>query len=157
MEKVLVDLKKGPKHWYNEVVKAKITPRDIALGFSVGLFIGMLALPILNFILLVLALAILRVNKLAVMFGYVLVLWPTSPFIYYTSLRIGVFIFGGGNFDGINSVTFDLIRQYGIKFALGNLIFAAAASITSFLLIYLGAKLAEKIKKKNLPPSDGLT
>lgn len=157
MEKIILDLKKGPKHWYNEVVKAKITPRAIALGFGVGLFIGMLALPIINFILLVLALATLRVNKLAVMFGYVLVLWPTSPFIYYTSLRIGLAIFGGGSFEGINSVTFDLIRQYGIKFIAGNLIFAAAASISSFFLIYLGAELIEKIKKKNLPPNDGLT
>ncbi|MFH1332529.1 MAG: DUF2062 domain-containing protein [archaeon] len=154
MRKILLDLKKGPKHWYNEVIQARIGPREIALGFGIGVFTGMLAVPIINILLLLLAIAILRINKLAAFLGYVLLLWPTSPFIYYTSLRIGMWIFGNGKIGSVSDVTFQLIKQYGVSFILGNLIFSGFVAVLAFLATYGITKTIEIIKKRSLPPND---
>jgi len=148
MRKILLDLKKGPKHWYHEVIQAKIGPKEIALGLSVGIFTGMLALPMINILLLLLAIAILRINKLAAILGYVLFLWPTSPFIYYTSLRIGLWIFGNGKIESVSDVSIELIKQYGIAFITGNLIFSGSIATLAFLATYSITKTIEMIKKK---------
>ncbi|MFH1210502.1 MAG: DUF2062 domain-containing protein [archaeon] len=160
MKKILLDFKHGPRHWYRELVQVKMAPREIALGFSVGVFFTTLALPILNLLLVILAMFLLRVNKIAVMLGYVTVLWPLSPFVYYGSMRLGFFLFGYTvEVPEIKEVTYSLIKQYGVAFIAGNLILSAAIAILSFMVVYSIAKLVEILKKRreNSPPADNPT
>jgi len=158
MRKILLDIRKGPKHWYNEMVKAKMGPFEIAFGFSVGVFCTMIALPVANLLLALLAIALLRVNKLAVMMGYLIVLWPLSPFIYYASLRLGFFLFGKGLTISISEISFEVIKRYVAIFAIGNIILATSAAAAAFFAAYSMAKLVEIIKKRKQkisPPNDG--
>lgn len=149
MRKIFLDLKKGPRHWYNEVVQARIGVREIALGYSVGIFVSMIALPILNILLLLIAISILKVNKLATMLGYITLLWPTTPFIYYLSLRLGLFIFGiNAKIPNAGEISLDLIKKYALAFAFGNILLAASVATAFFLLIYSVGELLSFIKKK---------
>jgi uncharacterized protein (DUF2062 family) len=148
MKKIFLDIKKGPKHWYKEVVTAKITPLEIALGFGVGIFCSMLALPIINLLLALAAIALLRVNKLAVMLGYILILWPLSPIVYYSSLKLGLWIFGKNLVVSISDVSFDLIKRYIAMFAIGNLLLAAATAIAFSIAVYGITKSLEILKKR---------
>ncbi len=149
MEKILLDLKRGPRHWYNELIKAKMSPLEIALGFSVGIFCTMLALPVANLLFALLAIALLRVNKLAVMLGYVVVLWPLSPLVYYLSLKFGFFLFGKKMTISIGQISFSTIKNYIGIFAIGNLLLAALTAVALFIVVYSVAKLVEMVKKKN--------
>ncbi len=149
MHKILLDLKKGPGHWYNEVVKARMSPLEIALGFSIGIFCTMLALPVVNLLFALLAIALLRVNKLAVMLGYAVILWPLSPFVYYLSLRFGFFLVGKNITIDMGQISFDTIKNYIGIFAIGNITLAVLTAMAFFIIIYSVAKLIEIIKKKN--------
>ena len=147
MHKLLLDFKKGPRHWYNELVQAKMAPNEIALGFSVGIFCTLLALPIINLFLALAAMAFLRINKIAVMLGYIIIIFPLSPLTYYTSLRIGFLIFGYKAAIPEN-ITFSMVKDYGLAFAVGNLTLSVGGAALSFLLVYSIAKSIEIIKKR---------
>ncbi len=153
MQKIFLELKKGPKYRYDEVIKARIGPTEVALGFSAGIFTGLLAIPILNLIVLLLAIAVLKINKLAAFLGYVLLLWPTSPFVYYASLKIGLFMFEGGEIGPISNIGFGIIKQYGIAFVVGNLVLATMMAIPAFIAAYSCVKIIEVIKKKKAAAS----
>lgn len=160
MRKILLEIKKGPKYWYEEMIKAKVGPFEIALGFSIGVFCSMLALPIVNFFLALLATALFRVNKLAVMIGYFLVFWPLSPFIYYASLRLGSILFGHALTISVKDISFGLIKNYVAMFAAGNLLLSALTAAAAFFAAYSITKLIGIIKNRRktvLPPGDGAT
>lgn len=157
MRKILLDLKKGPRHWIREVMQAKMTPWEVAFGFSVGLFLGMLALPILNLLLFIVAMAVMRINKLAAMLGYVMTIAPLSPFVYLASLKVGFIVLRKGSVvPDIENISLNLIKEYGITFALGNVLLSAISSAAAFIVIYGVASLIKVIKKKNeiSPPND---
>ncbi|MEM4244640.1 MAG: DUF2062 domain-containing protein [Candidatus Nanoarchaeia archaeon] len=136
MKKLLLDLKHGPKHWYEQVKQVKLTPFEIAMGYSIGIFLSVIALPIINIVLLFLALLILRINKIAAILGYITLLWPLSPALYYASLRIGLFIFQQEINLSIRDVTFEIIKKYLIYFAVGNVLLSVAIAAASFAIIY---------------------
>lgn len=157
MHKIFLELKKGPRYWYEEVKKARISAFEVALGYSIGIFITTIALPIANIILILLAIAFLRINKVAAMLGYITLLWPTTPFVYYASLRIGLFIFGINLPVSASEITWEIIKKYFIAFAIGNLLLAGAIATASFLLIYgiwRGIELARWGRKMFLPPNN---
>lgn len=149
MHKLLLDFKKGPRHWYNELVQAKMAPNEIALGFSIGIFCTLLALPVINLFLALAAMAFLRVNKIAVMLGYIIIIFPLSPLTYYTSLRIGFLIFGyNTSIPEVKNISLSLIWDYGLAFGVGNLMLATGGAALSFLIVYSIAKSIEIIKKR---------
>lgn len=157
MNKIFLELKKGPRYWYEEVKKAKVTPLEVAFGFSVGIFFSAIALPIINILLILAAIALLRINKLAVILGYLTLLWPTTPFIYYISLKLGLFLSGQNVVLSVSEMSFQLIKKYIIIFAIGNFLFAAAIAGASFFIIYgvwKGIQLARWGRKKFLPPNN---
>lgn len=88
-------LKNKLKHHFHEVIKIKTTPHEIALGFSVGTFIGILPTPGFGILLAVLIFLIYeKISKLsligALAFWNPIVMMP----IYFLSYKIGDWFFG---------------------------------------------------------------
>ena len=77
------------------LVKINNTPRHIALGVAIGVFIGVT--PLYGFhtvIVIIMAMLIPRTNKIAILIGSNISIPPTAPFISWGGYEIGRKIFG---------------------------------------------------------------
>ncbi len=87
-------VKKDVSNYLEQVIKEEKTPHDIALGFAVGAFIGILPTPGISVALALLAIFIWkRLNKVAIFAG-IAVFNPfvNIPIIYYAHLLGGLLI-----------------------------------------------------------------
>lgn len=72
------------------------TPREIALGTAIGVFIAILPLYGLHTVLVIIAALLVRpANKIAILVGTNISLPPTVPFITWAGYEIGRFILKG--------------------------------------------------------------
>ncbi len=131
------------KRIFSKVLLAKVPPHNIAMGFAVGIFIGLS--PILVFqIIPVLAICMkMRYSKLA---GFISV-FITNPFtfipIYLFNLSVGAFLLGSwidvdiGSFQkAIYNVSISSFLNLGqdtiIAFVAGSLLVATLASLVTY-------------------------
>jgi uncharacterized protein (DUF2062 family) len=77
------------------LVKINNTPRHIALGVAIGVFIGVTPLYGFHTILAIIAaILIRRTNKIAILIGSNISIPPTAPFISWAGYEIGRSILG---------------------------------------------------------------
>ncbi len=82
---------RGLRHAYKKILRLKSSPHDIALGLSLGVFIGLLPIIPFQFItVLVLAMA-LRCSKLTALLGTLIANPLSIPFLYFIKFRLGCF------------------------------------------------------------------
>jgi uncharacterized protein (DUF2062 family) len=119
-----------------EMLSARSSAHEVALGFTIGTFISILPTPGFNLLLGALVVAVYRhVNKLAV-FGAMALYNPLViiPF-YWASYKVGGLIFGLDpviHYDGVViSEAYDFTRRYLV----GNLIVAVITSMVTYPLI----------------------
>jgi len=75
------------------LLKFNNTPREIALGVAIGVFIGITPLYGLHTIMVIAAAFLIRrVNKVAILLGTNISITPTFPFITWAGYSIGRFI-----------------------------------------------------------------
>ena len=85
----------GIKKRLSGLFKSHNTPHEIAFGVAVGVFIGLMPVYGLHiFIILVLALIIPDINKIAMFIGANISIPPMIPLISWASYGIGRFILG---------------------------------------------------------------
>ncbi|WP_319405110.1 DUF2062 domain-containing protein [uncultured Desulfosarcina sp.] len=79
---------------YNRFIKLKGAPREIALGFALGLLIGMTPFFGMHFISSILLASLLGWSKIAAMVGVNITNVVTAPLIYPVNYWVGVRLVG---------------------------------------------------------------
>jgi uncharacterized protein (TIGR03546 family) len=90
-----VNRKERLKEKILELLKLNNTPREIGLGVAIGAFIGIMPIYGLHTTLVIIAaLLIPRVNRIALLIGANVSVPPTVPFITWIGYSIGRFLLG---------------------------------------------------------------
>jgi uncharacterized protein len=86
-------IKRKVKQYFYEVARLKKTPHEIALGFAIGVFVGILPTPGFNLLIGMLIILLYKnVNKLSLFGGMALFNPLTTPPIVYLSNKLGKLI-----------------------------------------------------------------
>lgn len=129
-----------------QLLKANTTPREIARGLAIGVFVGVT--PLIGFhALLGIGLAYLfRANKPAAVVGTQVSLPWFQPFLFFFNLQIGTLILSGKwQLPHINLLSLQSIESNLPAFLLGTLI---VGSLGALLTYYLSLKAAQRIDRK---------
>jgi uncharacterized protein len=119
-----------------EMLSARSSPHEIALGFTIGTFISILPTPGFNLLLGALVVAVYpHVNKLAV-FGAMAFYNPIViiPF-YWASYKMGGLIFGLNPVIHYDVVLISEAYDFTRRYLVGNLIVASVTSAITYPLI----------------------
>lgn len=122
---------------FKEMLKGNSSPRGIAWGFGIGVYIGFLPFYGLQTILSVIAAYIIpKVNKAALILATQLFLPPVIPFVIAVNYIAGSFLLHGKvSFIKVNSVSDALF--YFTPVLTGSLLCGAAAGALSGIAVYL--------------------
>lgn len=97
---------------YDRFMRLRGTPREIAMGFALGLWVGMTPLMGLHILLAVALAALLKFNKIAAAIAVWITNAITAPFIYSLTYLIGTRITGmRGSFEPMNTGGFALVTD----------------------------------------------
>jgi len=136
------------KKYFKEVLEIKKTPHEIALGFAVGVFIGILPTPGINILLGILTIFIFKhLNKIA-LFGGIAIFNPltTVPIIYYAH-RLGGLIVTPLR---PTSTLYPFVREFlnlSIRIIVGTLILGPIIATICYFIV---KKIVTKIQKNLL-------
>ncbi|HNW39628.1 MAG TPA: DUF2062 domain-containing protein [Candidatus Omnitrophota bacterium] len=124
------------------------SPHEIALGAGIGAFIAILPVYGLHTVLVVVAAIIVRpANKLAILLGTNLSMFPTVPFITWAGYEIGRCILNKDlpalSWDFFQNLTFQKIISLYWPLFLGSLILGALCAVTVYGLVYF---IVKKVK-----------
>ena len=144
------------RYLYLRFVRLHGTPKDVARGLSLGVFIGITPTMGIQTPLALLGAMLLKENKLAALIG----VWISNPMtfipIYTFNFKVGKYILGTSdlkmpNFTSIQEFL-ELGHDFILPFVLGSFIVAiisAAISYFIFLYVFTAIKLEkDKIKQR---------
>lgn len=122
------------------LLKINNSPRRIALGVAIGVFIGVT--PLYGFhtiIVIIMAMLIPRTNKIAILIGSNISIPPTAPFISWMGYEIGRVILGY-RYPAIRWITlkhfhYDDIKEILFPLFLGSFILGLILTVCSYFLI----------------------
>lgn len=120
------------------------SPHGIALGVAVGVFIGMLPLYGLHTGLVIVAALVLKdVNKVAIFLGTSVSMPPTVPFISWAGYSIGTSVLGGTYppfpWDFFSHFSYRELWRLYLPLFTGSLILAFLSAVVFYALIAWGA------------------
>jgi uncharacterized protein (TIGR03546 family) len=126
------------------------TPKEIALGMALGVFIGILPFYGFHTLLVLIVIALVRrANKIAVLAGTNISLPPTLPFITWTAYDIGRFVLQRGYpplcWADFKNISLESIRYRFYPLFIGSLILGLMLAVLFYFLTYFIVKrIAEK-------------
>jgi len=122
--------------YFREVSRLKKTPHEIALGFSIGVFIGILPTPGFNILIGMLIILIYKnVNKLTLFGGMALFNPITIPPIVYFSNKLGrMFVKPLDPSDPLYTILREFLHT-SLRILVGALIIASVVSIISYFVM----------------------
>ncbi|MDD3089424.1 MAG: DUF2062 domain-containing protein, partial [Candidatus Omnitrophica bacterium] len=143
------DMLKGKKERLLGLVRSNSTPSTIALGLSIGVFIGFL--PLYGFhllIVLLVAMCFPGTNKVAMIAGTGVTMPVTAPFVYWVSYAAGRALTGGKTppltIEGIKRISFgDLHSMYSVLFY-GCLVLGTITAISVYLAALYSVRAIRK-------------
>jgi uncharacterized protein (TIGR03546 family) len=149
--------------WKDKIIsllKRNNTPREIALGVAIGVFIGISPLYGLHTALVIIcALIIPRVNKLAILIGTNISIPPTLPFITWLAYNLGRMIldkeypplswsmFSQVSRQGIGGLWKSIVDIYYPLFV-GSMVLGTLCAATAYLLTLM---IVRRIKREHVP------
>jgi hypothetical protein len=133
--------------------KLNNSPREIALGVAIGVFIGILPVYGLHTVLVIVAAILVRpANKIAIFLGTSISLPPTIPPITWAGYEIGRRILNGRfeplSWSVFKNITFQKICYYYQPLFLGSVILGIICAVVFYLLVYLIIKRLSLRKKR---------
>ena len=132
----VIAARRNLKEWSLEILKEKKAPFEIALGFAIGIMIGVLPSPGLNIAIALGAVALFKINKVATLAAIALTSNPlATPLIFLSSFKIGVWITRATNIN-IKAISIETWTSYFKILVIGNAVLTVAAGIISFTLVY---------------------
>ncbi|MCR4284432.1 MAG: DUF2062 domain-containing protein [archaeon] len=137
------------KKHFEEVLRIKTTPKEIALGFAVGTFFANFPTFGLEFVLLFLLVAIYKkISKISLLLAYVV--W--NPLITYPliaiSYIIGNAILGNAPMVLVKLTIFQEVIRFTLRYIIGSFILAMFFAIISYFVVYY---LSKKYQKREIP------
>jgi uncharacterized protein (DUF2062 family) len=92
-----MNLGKHAKKWYRQLISLNGKPQDLALGLTIGVFIGVTPTIPFHTLLIVVFCFLLKKNITAAYLGSWMISNPvTIPFFYVTQYRLGKYVLGSG-------------------------------------------------------------
>lgn len=146
------------KKLYRRFIRLRGNPREIALGFALGIFIGMSPTMGIQIITAVLIAALLKWNKIAASIGVLVTNAFTAPLIYAGTYLIGARVLGlQGSFELPKEANLETVLNWLEKapeifgaMAIGGIIvglpLAVAAYFASFHVSTLYQHRRDKVK-----------
>ncbi|MBU1245668.1 MAG: DUF2062 domain-containing protein [Nanoarchaeota archaeon] len=139
------------KKWFDEILEAKTSPHAIALGFALGLFIGILPTPGIGILLCLLIVLLFKVNKLSILAGFAMINPATLPFVLAAILWIGTTLTGAKVRTNVDVFSRTEMANMIWPLVVGDLVLAFSSAILSYVIIYLiFSKIYKKDQKKPL-------
>lgn len=145
------------KKAYERFVKIRGNPREIALGFALGLLVGMSPTLGVQMAIAVFFAALFKWNKISAAVGVWISNPVTAPFIYYATYTVGARILGvepaASKLAGIDGTTFwDLfLKTPEILWAaaLGGVVLGLPVAVAGYFFAFSAInKYRDDIKKK---------
>lgn len=97
-----------------ELARLNNSPREIAFGISLGVFIAHSPFYGLQTLAaLILAVFIRRINRIAILTGLLVTIPPAAPFVYWAEYRIGKFVLGN-NYPSFSWASVEEFIRHGI-------------------------------------------
>lgn len=152
-QKLITSLRKA----YKRFLKIRGNPHEIALGFALGLFVGMSPTLGLQMAIAVFLAALFKWNKISSAVGVWISNPVTAPFLYGLTYYVGAKIAGIHNSFGVaDSFDFALIYRILLKapeifwaMTLGGVILGIPIAIIGYMFAFSAVnKYQEDIKKK---------
>jgi len=117
------------------------SPREIALGVAIGVFIGILPVYGLHTVLVIIAAILVRsANKIAMFLGTSISLPPTIPPITWAGYEIGRHILNKGfeplSWSVFKNITFQKICYYYQPLFLGSVILGVICAAIFYLVVF---------------------
>lgn len=128
------------------------TPHGIALGVSIGAFIGILPVYGLHTILVIIAAIVVKpANKLAILIGTNISLPPTVPFITWAGYEIGRFILKGRydplHLSDFKNISWQYIASRYQPLFLGSIILGIICALAVYFIVFFAVKGIKERKK----------
>jgi len=134
------------------LLKSNTAPKMIALGISLGVFIGVIPIYGLHsFLAVILALVIPRANKIALLLGANISLPPVIPFITWAGYEIGRLVLPKNypplNLEYFRNFSLQKLCDFYFPLFIGSLILAFICAVAFyFAALYLAEALKERRK-----------
>ncbi len=121
----------------DEIIKTKMSPHSIALGFSLGTFISIIPTPGINLLLGLLVVALFpKISKYAVLVG--ILFWNPliSAPLYPLAYEVGDRFFGAMSIEQYQLVFLNTIYNFTRRFLVGVIIIAASVAVLSYPVVW---------------------
>jgi len=134
------------------LLKLNNTPREIALGVAIGVFIAITPLYGFHTLMVVIcALLIPRTNKIAILVGTNISIPPTTPLITWAGYNIGRFILGNNypalNWSMLKNLTYRDIPYLFFPLFWGSIILGIiCATVFYFIVLFFIEKMRKRKK-----------
>lgn len=130
------------KKFFLNLLALNNTPREIALGTAIGVFIAILPVYGLHTVLVIIAAILVRpANKIAMLLGTNISLPPTVPFITWAGYEIGKSIIGKElpalSWTFFRHITWQKVLEIYPALFVGSVILGLICSALIYLLTYL--------------------
>jgi uncharacterized protein len=142
---------------YERFLKIRGNPREIALGFALGIFIGFTPTLGLHMAIAVFFAALLKWNKIASAVGVWITNPATAPFIYAFTYLVGAKILGINNkFALPSNIDWDLVRnlfektpEVFVVLTIGGIVLGLPFAVAGYYLSFYGVqRYREQVKEK---------
>ncbi len=130
------------KRHFEEIIKVKTNPREIALGFAIGTLVEFFVpIPLLDIIVaLIIASVFGKLSKLslfgALLFWNFLITWP----LLTLSLKIGNAIFGSEHIVRYDIEVFNYAYNFTRRLLVGNIIVGSGLALISYFAVWFITK-----------------
>jgi uncharacterized protein len=142
-------MKQRWKSYAKSVMRVKTSPHAIALGFSLGTFIGILPSPGVSFLLGFLCVFLFpKISKFS-LFGAIILWNPIVQIpIYAASYMLGDFLLGDLPQKTFKVEVLNIAYTFTRRFLIGNIIIALSLSLLSYPLVRGIVSWIQRKKKK---------
>ena len=129
------------KRLFIKLIKFNATPRGIALGVAIGVFIAVMPLYGLHTVLMILAAILVpATNKMAILIGTNISLPPTLPFITWGGYEIGRFLLDKNypdlNWSFFTHLNFQRFKDFYYPLFLGSIFLGLILALLFYFITY---------------------
>ncbi len=151
--------KKSIKNLYRRFIKIRGNPREIAYGFSLGIFIGMSPTMGVQIILAVFIASLLKWNKISATIGVLITNAFTAPLLYTMTYLVGARILGmKNNFSFPKEMNLDSVMALMEKapsilgaMTVGGVVVGIPLAIVSYFAAYKLSEFYQNKVKDKIP------
>lgn len=136
IQKKISEHQKWISDQFQEIAKKEPTPHEVALGFSLGVFIALATPGFDVLVALLLALLLKKINKIAVFIGVAVINPITTAFIYPFSFKLGAFITGYESLQGVSFFSLHNLLNISKPLLVGNVALGLILGVAGYFLVY---------------------